>query len=143
MLTFGQSILIAIVSSGITATIVGGLFTYFINKKLDRRQRIMEIRKKIYSETHEELAGLFDNATSDARQKASTTLLPLYRQIQLWGSVDVIKQFNKFWDVFDKKNSRTQEKINGEYTNLIIKMRKDLMGENINKENVRRYGKIN
>jgi hypothetical protein len=143
MLTFGQSIIIAIISSGIAATIVGGFFTYFVNNKLDRRQRIMEIRKKIYSETHEELAGFFDNATLDARQKASTALLILYRQVQLWGSVGVIEQFNKFWDVFDKKNGRTQKEINEEYTNLIIEMRKDLTGENINKKDVRRYGKIN
>ncbi len=106
MLTFGQSILIAIISGGISATIVGSLFTYFVNEKLDRRQRIMEVKKKIYSETHEELAGFFDNATSDARLKASTALLILYRQIQLWGSEDVIKQFNKFWDVFDKKKRK-------------------------------------
>ncbi len=42
-----------------------------------------------------------------------------------------------------KKNGRTQEEINEEYTNLIIEMRKDLTGENISKEEVRRYGKIN
>ena len=84
MLTFGQSILIAIISSGIASIVVGGFFTYFVSKKLDRRQRIMEVRKKIYSDVHEELAGFFDNATNDARQKASTALLVLYRQIQLW-----------------------------------------------------------
>jgi hypothetical protein len=143
MLTFGQSILIAIISSGIAATIVGSFFTYFANNKLDRRQRVMDMRKKIYSETHEELAGFFDNATIAARQKASTALLILYRQILLWGSVDVIKQFNKFWDVFDEKNGKTQEDTNKEYTNLIIEMRKDLTGENIMKKDVRRYGKIN
>ena len=75
MLTFGQSILIAVISSGIAATIVGGLFTYFVNKKLDRQQRVLETRKKIYSETQEELAGFFDNAVPEVRQKASTTLL--------------------------------------------------------------------
>jgi len=142
MLTFGQSILIAIISSGIASIVVGGFFTYFVSKKLDRRQRIMEVRKKIYSDVHEELAGFFDNATNDARQKASTALLVLYRQIQLWASADVIKQFNKFWDVFDRKNEKTQQEINHEYTNLIIAMRKDLVGEDISREEVRRYGKI-
>ena len=54
----------------------------------------------------------------------------------------MIKQFNKFWDVFDRKNEKTQQEINHEYTNLIIAMRKDLVGEDISREEVRRYGKI-
>ncbi len=143
MLTFGQSILIAIISSGLAAVIIGGFLTYFVNRKLDRNQRIMEVRREIYSNVHEELAGFFDNATNDARQKASIALLVLYRQIQLWASKEVVGQFNIFWDVFDKKNKRTQEEIHREYTNLIIAMRKDLVGEDIDKKEIRRYGKLN
>jgi len=143
MLTFWQSILISIISSGVVATIIGGLFTYFINRKLNRQQRTMEKRKDLYSETHEILAGFFDGATSIIRQKASSNLLILYRQIQLWGSTDVLRQFNNFLDVFDKKNNKAQKEIIEEYTGLIIKMHEDLTGEKIKGKDIRRYGKIN
>lgn len=143
MLTFGQSILIAILSSGLTSVIIGGLFTFFVNKRLDRYQRIMGERKDIYSKVHEELAGFFDYATIEARQKASKELLVLYRQIQIWGAIDVIKQFNKFLDAFNKENNRPTKEINSEYTKLVMAMKKDLTGEDIDEGEVRRYGKIN
>ena len=142
MLTFGQSVLIAIISSGFAAAVVGSLFTYFINRKLDRRQRVMSVRKEIYSSVQEGLAGVFDTATPADRQKSCVSLLILYRQIQLWASEEVVKQFNAFWDAIDLKNAKTQEEIREEYTKLVIAMRKDLTGQVIDKEEVRRYGKI-
>jgi len=125
-------------SSGFTIFV-----THLTNKKLDRTQRFMEVRREIYSAVHEELAGFFDTTVVDDRQKSAKSLLPLYRQIQLWSSKEVVKQFNKFWDVFDLKNKRSQEEINKEYTNLIIAMRKDLVGDTVASEDVRRYGSIN
>ncbi len=142
MLTFGQAVLIAIISSGFAAAIVGSFFTYLINNRLDRHQRVISVRKEIYSNVQEELAGFFDTATTTDRQKSCSSLLTLYRQIQLWASKEVVKQFNVFWDAIDLKNAKTQEELREEYTKLVIAMREDLTGQSIDKEDVRRYGKI-
>lgn len=140
MISWG-TIIISLISSSLAATIVGGFFTWFVNENLDRRQRVMEMRKKIYSDTIEELAGFYNTATQERRQNSSEKLLALYRQVQLWASADVVKQFNKFWDVFIK-NGKSQSEIGTEYANLIIAMRKELTGEDIAREEIRRYGKI-
>lgn len=137
-----ETILVAVVSSSLAATIVGGLFTWFVSARLDRRQRMMEVRKNIYSDTIEELSGFYDTATHEIRQNAFKNLLILYRQIQLWASTDVVKQFNKFLVVIDVKNNKTQAEMGTELANLIVSMRKDLIGEDIEREEIRRYGKI-
>jgi len=97
MLSFWQSLAMA----SISGLLSGALITYFFNKKLDRHQRIMEVRKQIYTNIQEELAGFFDTTPKNIREKSGEKLLHSFRQIQLWASEDVVKQFNKFLYAFN------------------------------------------
>ena len=132
-----QSVILIILSG-----LVGALLTYVINNRLNRDQKIMEVKREIYSEVHEKLSGFFDNATSEAREDATKSVLKLYRQTQLWVPKSVVCQFNKFWDVFDKINQKPQHEINKEYKKLVVVMHKDLTRKNISEEEIRTYGRI-
>lgn len=142
MLTFWESLILASITGLLSGAATGSIVSYLFNKKLDRHQRVMEMRKQIYSDTQEKLAGFFNTATDDIRQKSIQTFLSSLRQAQLWAAKDVIKQFNRFLFAIDKKNEKSQEEIDQEYKKLVSKMREDLTGELINEEDIEVYGKI-
>lgn len=137
-----QVMLLSIVSSGLSATIVGGFFTWWVGKKIDFQQRVMEKRKEIYSDTVEALAGLYDTASAADRTAACNSILALHRQAQLWGSTAVVQQFNNLMQALDLKNGLTQSERNTKCTNLILAMRSELSRERIAPAEIHRYGKI-
>lgn len=137
-----HTILLSVLSSGFTATVLGTYFTWHVTDKLDSQQRRMERRKEIYSDTTEALAGLYDTASASEREEACKKLLFLHRQAQLWASSDVVIQFNKLIQALDLKKASTQTERNTQCTNLILVMRKELAGEEIEPFDIHRYGKI-
>jgi len=132
-----QIVIVAIISSGFTVFV-----TYHINNRLDRNKRFMDVRREIYTEVHEILAGFFNTTTEVDHMQSRKALLPLYRKMQLWSSSEVVTEFNKFFDVFDVKNKRPQAEVGLQYTKLILAMRKDLVGGKLETTEIRRYGAI-
>lgn len=86
-------------SGSVSASIVGGVFTWLLDKKLDNEKRVLEMRKQIYSKLQEELTGLFSTSSPNSRKKHLDDLLVSYRQVQLWGSKAVLIAFNDFYIV--------------------------------------------
>ena len=133
------TIVTAVLSSGLVATIISVIFKY----KLSNTERIMNVRREIYSSTHEALAGFFTTADMKKRQEAAESLLPQFRQVQLWGSDDVIKNFNKFLIYIDVNNKKPQKDVDKTYKQLILSMRRDLIGKKMDEEDLFMFGKIN
>ena len=142
MSIFWQQLIIniatGIATGGLAATIIGFIF----NNRLDRSQRVMNARKEIYSKVHESLSGLFTTADNLQRQEVANTLLPLFRQVQLWGSPKVVKNFNKFLVYIDKKNNIPQKDVDLAYKTLIVSMRNDLVGDKFKEKDLHLFGRI-
>ena len=123
--------------------IVGGLVTHFSNKKLDYQRRIMEMRKEVYTKVHELFEGLYDTANLEERSKTTNELLQYYREVQIWGSDEVIRKFTELLKAINVKTQTPQEKRNLIYKKFIIAMRKDILGETgLSPEEIDVYGEI-
>ncbi len=121
------SILISVViSSGIVAAIVGGLVTYLSNRKLDMQKRTMETRKEIYTKVNEMCSAFYSIGNSSF---SKNNLLPYYREVQIWGSDEVIRCFQNFLKALDKKNEIVQEEKDYIFKEFIISMRRDILGK--------------
>ncbi len=132
------TIVTAVLSSGLVATLISVVFNY----KLSSNERIMSVRREIYSGVHETLAGFFTTADTKKRQETVDSLLPQFRQVQLWGSDEVIKKFNKFLIYIDVKNGKPQNEVDKTYKQLILSMRKDLIDKKLDEEDLFMFGKI-
>ena len=64
-MNFWQFIIFVLIPSGLIGAIVGGFVTHFSNRKLDFQRRIMERRKKVYTEIPELFQGLYSTATPE------------------------------------------------------------------------------
>ncbi len=142
-MNFWQFITYVVVPSGMIGAIVGGLVTHFSNKKLDYQRRIMEMRKEVYTKVHELFEGLYDTANLEERSKTTNELLQYYREVQIWGSDEVIRKFTELLKAINVKTQTPQEKRNLIYKKFIIAMRKDILGETgLSPEEIDVYGEI-
>jgi hypothetical protein len=142
-MNFWQFIVFVLIPSGIISAIVGGLVTYFSNKNLDYQRRIMEMRKKVYTQVHELFQGLYDTASLKDRSKTRVELLKHYREVQIWGSDKVILKFTELLKAIDIKNGVSQEKRSLIYKEFVIAMREDILGKTeLSPEEIEVYGKI-
>jgi len=142
-MNFWQIVIFVIVPSGIVGAIVGGLVTHFSNRKLDFQQRIMERRKEVYTKVHESFRGLYDTASTEERSITTAELLKYYREVQIWGSDEVIRKFAELLKAIDVKTGTPQEKKDLIYKEFVIAIRKDVLGgTGLSPEEIDVYGKI-
>lgn len=131
-----QTIITIIISSGIVAALTSGILTHFSNKKLDMQQRTMEIRKELYTKITNQLALFLNTVSETESDNARYDLLKYFREIQIWGSDEVARNFKKLLDLMADKNS-SQDKRNLQYKDFIVTMRKDILGKtSLNPEDI-------
>jgi hypothetical protein len=126
---FWQFIIFVLIPSGLIGALTSGILTYFSNKKLDIHQRTMEIRKDLYTKISNQIAFFFDTVSKKESDNARDDLLKYFREVQLWGSDEVVRNFKKLVYDMDLRNNISSEKRNMSYKNFIIAMRKDLLGK--------------
>jgi len=103
----------------------------------------MEKRKEVYTQVHELFRGLYDIASSEERSKTTAKLLKYYREVQMWGSDEVIRKFTELLKAIDIKTGTSQEKKDLIYKEFVIAMRKDVLGKTgLSPEEIDVYGKI-
>ena len=90
---FWQIIIFVIIPSGVIAAIVSGILTYFSNKKLEIHRRTMEIRKDLYTKVGNQLAFFVSTVNEKESDNARDGLLKYFREIQIWGSDEVVRSF--------------------------------------------------
>ncbi|HBI17025.1 MAG TPA: hypothetical protein DDY52_02635 [Candidatus Moranbacteria bacterium] len=142
MLSFSQSLIIAFISSGFSSLVIGGIFTYFFNKKLSRYEKILEMRKELYTEINETLSGFFNVANYEDRQRSCSRLLNLHRKSQIWASEEVLEQFNNFLFFIDLNNNKSQDAVDKEYRKLIVSMRNCITENKLDKSKIYTLGEI-
>jgi len=142
-MNFWQIVVFVIVPSGIVGAIAGGLVTHFSNKKLDFQRRIMERRKEVYAKVHESFQGLYSTASTEEHSITTAELLKYYREVQIWGSDEVIRKFAELLKAIDVKTGTSQKKKDLIYKEFVIAIRKDILGgTGLSPEEIDVYGKI-
>lgn len=117
---------------------------FISNKKLDVHKRMMDVRKESYTKINEIFSVLYDTAKDEDTKEARADILKLYREIQLWGSDDVIRKLQELLFAIDVKNKTSQEKRNLAYKSFVIAMREDMLGETkVSPEEIQIHGLIN
>lgn len=124
-----EFIIYVFIPSGIIGAVTGGLVNYFSNKKLDVYKRTMEARKAVYTKVDEVLAKFISTVSKEESNNYLERLLKYFREIQIWGSDEVVLNFTDLLYAMDVKNNISEEKRNDVYRNFIISMRKDILGE--------------
>ncbi len=122
-----EIILASLISGGGAGALTAGLINHFSNKRLDIHKRTMEMRKESYTKVNEFFSNFY-STSSEKNDENLTKILVLYREIQLWGSDEVVKNFQKLLKAMDIKNSITQEIRDLSYKEFVISMRKDILG---------------
>ena len=142
-MSFWQIIVLVIIPSGIVGAITSGLVAHFSNKKLDFQQRTMERRKEVYGKVQELFQGLYSTATKEESSKTKVELLKHYREVQIWGSDEVVRKFTELLKAIDLKSGISQKDRNFIYKEFIIVMRKDILNQTrLSPEEIEVYGKI-
>lgn len=118
-----------VIPSGVVGALAGGLVNYFSSKNLDVHVRAMETRKQVYTRVNELFAAFYDTATDEETTAAQDELLKCFREVQIWGSDEVIRCFQKVLFAIDVKNGVSQEKRNLTFKTFIVAMRRDILGK--------------
>jgi hypothetical protein len=127
-MNISEIIIQVIVPSGIVSAIVGGFVVHFSNKQLDIQRRTMEIRKELYTKIVNQIALFLDTVDDKESDMARKDLLKFFREIQIWGSDNVVSNFKKLLDMMSPDNTCSQDSRNLQYKNFIISMRADILG---------------
>ncbi|GEM_PF-4290243 len=117
-----------LLSSGLAGALAGGFVNHFSNKKLDVYKRIMETRKDSYTKVNEILSSFYSTATDAEKEAGKLGLLKLYREVQIWGSDEVVRSFSIFLTALSSE-SASQEKRNICHKRFVVAMRNDLLGK--------------
>lgn len=143
-MTLLDFLLLVVVPSGVIGAISGGIVNHLSNRKLDSYKRMMDVRKQSYTEINDLLSTLYDTVKDEETKRARSGILKLYREIQLWGSDEVLKSLQHLLFAIDVKNGIAQEERNLAYKSYIVAMRRDMLGEtDIKPEEIQTYGSIN
>jgi len=129
MMGFWEIIILVIIPSGIVGALAGGLVNHFSNKSLDIYRRTMEARKDVYTKVNEILSKFISTVNKEESNNYREKLLKYFREIQIWGSDEVVQNFNDLLNAMDAENNISEEKRNYTYKNFIISMRKDILGK--------------
>lgn len=136
--------ILTILTTIITSGLVSGLVSHFSNKNLDVYKRTMETRKEVYTKVNELLSAFYSTASPEETNQAFSEILRYFREIQIWGSDEVVRKFQEFLYAIDIKNNISQENRDLIYKNLVISMRKDILKDtNLIPEEIAVHGHIN
>ena len=115
--------------SGVIGALAGGLVNHFSSKNLDVHVRTMEARKQVYTKVNELFSAFFDTATDKETEAAQDDLLKCFREIQIWGSDEVVRCFQEVLFAIDVKNGVSQENRNLAHKKFVLAMRRDILGK--------------
>jgi len=105
---------------------------------------MMEIRRKEYMEIGELLSGLYNTATSEEKESVKEELPKSYRKLQSWASDEVLKKLVELINALDKASGTGQGISDIKHKELIVAMRKDLLGKTkLEPKDIYVLGKIN
>ena len=121
-------LILNLILSGVVAAIIGGLVTYYSNKNLDSYSRIREIRKKLYTDISNHLSNFVSTVSEEESNSARKDLLRYEREVELWGSDEVVKNFKELLKSMSNQDA-DQKNRNHLYKNFVLSMRKDLVGK--------------
>jgi len=124
-----MSILEIILTNSVAITISTLFLTFWLDKRKDNYTRQMDKRKELYTQTHNLLSFWFSTVNEKQSNEARGKLLESYRNFQIWASDDVFFSFKKFLTIAMDESS-TQDMRNAKYKELVLTMRKDLLGRN-------------
>ncbi len=117
-----------VIPSGLVGALAGGLVNYFSSKNLDVHVRAMETRKQVYTKVNELFSAFYDTASDEETKLAQDSLLRCFREIQIWGSDEVVRCFQTTLFAIDVKNGMSQEKRNLTFKKFVVAMRRDILG---------------
>ena len=129
LISFMENTITLIVSSGVVAAITSSFFSYFSNKKLSVQQRTMEIRKELYTKIINQMSFFITTVKQEDTDNAMNDFLKYFRETQLWGSDNVVKNFKTLLDLMNEDFSSKEKERNVAYKELILSMRKDILGK--------------
>jgi hypothetical protein len=89
----------------------------------------MEARKQVYTKVNELFSAFYDTATDKETEVAQDDMLKCYREIQIWGSDEVVRCFQKVLFAIDVKNGVSQDERNLTHKKFVIAMRRDILGK--------------
>lgn len=124
-----------VITSGIVAAVISGFITHFSSTKLDIQQRTMEIRKELYTKTINQIALFITTVSDQESDDARDNLIKYFREIQLWGSDEVVISFKNLLDLMSPENALKVKERNESYKEFILAMRKDMLGDSCLTEN--------
>ena len=132
-----------VIPSGLVGALAGGLVNYFSSKNLDVHVRAMETRKQVYTKVNELFSAFYDTASDKETKLAQDGLLTCFREIQIWGSDEVVRCFQATLFAIDVKNGVSQEERNLTFKKFIVAMRRDILGStDLTAEEVIIHGRI-
>ena len=129
IMTAFDILLQVVILSGVVGAFAGGLVNYLSSKNLDVHVRAMETRKRVYTRVNELFAAFYSTATDEETKTATDELLKCFREIQIWGSDEVVKSFQEVLFAIDLKNDVSQEERNLTFKKFIVAMRRDILGK--------------
>ncbi len=116
-------------ASSALGAVAGAITNFLMNKRLDRHQRMMEMRKVEYVKISQQLSGFYDTTTPEERKEYLEELPAQYRNLLAWGSDDVLRKLMAFIKAINVNSSSDQLTKDRLYKELIIAMRIDLLGK--------------
>lgn len=142
--------ILPIISGGLAATAVSAFISHWSNKKMDIQQRTMEIRKDLYTKIINQISFFISTVSEEDSDNARDDLLKYFRELQIWGSDKVVRQFRNLINLMcdkssieEKKNLSdkelvvAEEKRNLSYKELVVALRFDILGKtNITPEEI-------
>lgn len=117
-----------IITSGVVAAITTSLLTHLSNKRLDIQQRTMGERKRIYTEVINQFTFFTSNRSKEESDDAVDDLLRCFREIQVWGSDEVVRSFSNLLNLMKDEDSAEDER-NMRYKELVVEMRRNILGK--------------
>ncbi|MBI2577471.1 MAG: hypothetical protein HYV77_01355 [Candidatus Wildermuthbacteria bacterium] len=124
-----EFIALVLIPGGVAGALAGGIVHFFVNKKLDMHTRTMETRKNIYTRINKLFVAFFSTASDAESEKAIDGILECLREIQIWGSDEVVERFQKV--LFDTipENNIPKENRDLSYKEFVLAMRRDILGK--------------
>lgn len=116
-----------IITSGIVSAVVSGVVFYFSSAQLEVHRTTLDIRKDLYIKVGHQLALFFSTVDDEETERSVDNLLKYFREVQIWGSDEVVRNFKKLMDLIANEDSSVEDR-NIQYKEFIISIRKDVLG---------------
>jgi hypothetical protein len=125
---FSDTFFRLILPTGAFSALVGGLVSHFFESRRDIQKRTMEIRKDLYTRVIEQLSFFVSTVSHVESEVARKDLLRYFREIQMWGSDEVVRSFKRLMDSMVPGADVPGKERDLNYKFFIIAMRHDILG---------------